>query len=110
MAGGTILVIDDEASQREAVGGYLRKRGFTVLQADNGRRGLGILQGQVVDLVITDLRMPELDGMGVLDDKQRMFHTLLRDLNELVAETEAKHLPQELVKTIDKYTKKFTKK
>ena len=67
MAGGTILVIDDEASQREAVGGYLRKRGFTVLQADNGRRGLGILQGQVVDLVITDLRMPELDGMGVLE-------------------------------------------
>ena len=66
MAGDTILVIDDEASQREAVGGYLRKRGFTVLQADNGRRGLEILQGQVVDLVITDLRMPELDGMGVL--------------------------------------------
>jgi DNA-binding NtrC family response regulator len=45
----------------------LRKRGFTVLQADNGRRGLEILQGQVVDLVITDLRMPELDGMGVLE-------------------------------------------
>ena len=67
MAGDTILVIDDEASQREAVGGYLRKRGFTVLQADNGRRGLEILQGQVVDLVITDLRMPELDGMGVLE-------------------------------------------
>jgi DNA-binding NtrC family response regulator len=37
------------------------------LQADNGRRGLEILQGQVVDLVITDLRMPELDGMGVLE-------------------------------------------
>jgi len=67
MAGDTILVIDDEASQREAVGGYLRKRGFTVLQADNGRRGLEILQGQVVDLVITDLRKPELDGMGVLE-------------------------------------------
>ena len=66
MAGETILIIDDEATQREAVGGYLRKRGFVVLQAANGREGLALLQGQVVDLVITDLRMPELDGMGVL--------------------------------------------
>ena len=58
MAGETILVIDDEEPQREAVGGYLRKRGFTVLQAENGRRGLEVLQGQAVDLIITDLRMP----------------------------------------------------
>ena len=66
MAGETILIIDDEAAQREAVGGYLHKRGFAVLQAANGREGLDLLQGQVVDLIITDLRMPELDGMGVL--------------------------------------------
>ena len=66
MAGETILIIDDEAAQREAVGGYLRKRGFVVLQAANGREGLTLLQSQVVDLIITDLRMPELDGMGVL--------------------------------------------
>ena len=66
MAGETILVIDDEAAQREAVSGYLRKRGFAVLQAANGRAGLALLQGQVIDLIITDLRMPELDGMGVL--------------------------------------------
>ncbi|MYC70388.1 MAG: sigma-54-dependent Fis family transcriptional regulator [Gemmatimonadetes bacterium] len=66
MAGETILIIDDEAAQREAVGGYLRKRGFVVLQAANGREGLALLRGQVVDLIITDLRMPELDGMGVL--------------------------------------------
>ena len=66
MAGETILIIDDETAQREAVGGYLRKRGFAVLQAADGREGLTLLQGQVVDLIITDLRMPELDGMGVL--------------------------------------------
>ncbi len=66
MAGETILIIDDEAAQREAVGGYLCKRGFVVLRAANGRAGLALLQGQVIDLIITDLRMPELDGMGVL--------------------------------------------
>ena len=67
MVGDTILVIDDEEAQREAVSGYLRKRGFAVMEADNGQRGVEILQGQAVDLVITDLRMPELDGMGVLE-------------------------------------------
>ncbi|MEE3258336.1 MAG: sigma-54 dependent transcriptional regulator [Candidatus Latescibacterota bacterium] len=66
MAGETILVIDDEEAQREAVGGYLRKRGFVVLQADNGQQGVELLGAQTIDLVITDLRMPELDGMGVL--------------------------------------------
>ena len=66
MAGETILVIDDEAAQREAVSGYLRKQGFAVVQAANGQEGVRLLQGQVVDLIITDLRMPELDGMGVL--------------------------------------------
>lgn len=66
MAGETILIIDDEAAQREAVGGYLCKRGFAVLQAANGREGLALLQDRVIDLIITDLRMPELDGMGVL--------------------------------------------
>ena len=66
MAGETILVIDDEDVQREAVSGYLRKRGFAVLQAANGQRGVELLTAQAVDLVVTDLRMPELDGMGVL--------------------------------------------
>ena len=48
------------------MGGYLCKRGFVVLRAANGRAGLALLQGQVINLIITDLRMPELDGMGVL--------------------------------------------
>ena len=66
MAGETILLIDDEDVQREAVSGYLGKRGFAVLQAANGQRGVELLTAQAVDLVVTDLRMPELDGMGVL--------------------------------------------
>ena len=71
MAGETILIIDDEEPQREAVGGYLRKRGFRVLEGANGRQGLELLKEQAVDLIITDMRMPEMDGMGVLAEARQ---------------------------------------
>ncbi len=72
MAGETILIIDDEEPQREAVGGYLRKRGFRVLEGANGRQGLELLKEQAVDLIITDMRMPEMDGMGVLAEARQI--------------------------------------
>jgi DNA-binding NtrC family response regulator len=71
MAGEVILVIDDEATQREALAGYLKKQGFSVLEADNGRVGMEVLAAQRVDMVITDLRMPEADGMEVLAAARR---------------------------------------
>jgi len=72
MAGETILIIDDEEPQREAVGGYLRKRGFRVLEGANGHQGLALLKEQAVDLIITDMRMPEMDGMGVLAEARQI--------------------------------------
>jgi DNA-binding NtrC family response regulator len=66
MRAETILVIDDESVQREALAGHLEKQGFTVLQAADGEAGVAILQMEQVDVALTDLRMPGLDGMGVL--------------------------------------------
>ena len=68
----TILVIDDEEVQREALAAHLRKQGFQVLCAENGRRGLELLGQQLVELIITDGRMPELDGMGVLREARHL--------------------------------------
>ena len=62
----TILVIDDNESLRESVASYLEDREFRVLTAENGRVGLDILEREKPDLVLTDLRMPEIDGVGVL--------------------------------------------
>ena len=62
----TILIIDDEAAQREALAGHVRAQGFDVLEAANGRAGIDCLRGHLVDVIITDYRMPELDGLGVL--------------------------------------------
>ena len=72
MSGATILVIDDEVVQREALSGHLRKAGHEVLEAADGRAGVDVLRGNLVDLVVTDYRMPELDGMGVLREARDM--------------------------------------
>ncbi len=62
----TILVIDDEFAQREALGGHLRTHDHNVLLADSGRSGIELLQQHLVDLILTDFRMPDMDGMQVL--------------------------------------------
>ena len=66
MAEETILVIDDEPAQREALAGHLHNRGHRVISADSGRSGLETLQQHLVDLILTDFRMPDMDGLEVL--------------------------------------------
>jgi len=66
MAEETILVIDDEPIQREALAGHLNNRGHSVLVADSGRSGIETLQHHLVDLILTDFRMPDMDGQEVL--------------------------------------------
>ncbi|MBI3089509.1 MAG: sigma-54-dependent Fis family transcriptional regulator [Candidatus Tectomicrobia bacterium] len=62
----TILIIDDEASMREFLEIMLRREGYDVLAAANGEAGLRLLSQDSVDLVITDMRMQEVNGMQVL--------------------------------------------
>jgi len=66
MAEETILVIDDEEAQREALAGHLQNQGYQVLQAQAGGPGLELLQQHLVDLILTDFRMPDMDGLAVL--------------------------------------------
>lgn len=66
-----ILVIDDEAAIREGIAGFLEYADFTVLQAGNGRVGLEVFQREKPDLVMLDLRMPEVDGLAVLAEVTR---------------------------------------
>lgn len=57
-----ILIIDDERNTREGLRGALADQ-YEVLLAENGLRGLALLKEHAVDIVLTDLRMPGLDGM-----------------------------------------------
>lgn len=69
----TVLVVDDEPSVLFALSEGLadRKRGVKVLTAANGREALSLLEAGRVDLVLTDLRMPEMDGFELLAHLRR---------------------------------------
>jgi two-component system NtrC family response regulator len=62
-----ILVADDEPAQRELVGGFLRKHGFEVTQAADGRQALARFKQEPFDLVLTDQKMPDLSGLELLE-------------------------------------------
>ena len=61
-----ILIVDDEQSMRELLSIMLRKEGFDVTAAANGESAIKALQGDIYDLVITDIRMPKIDGIALL--------------------------------------------
>ncbi len=62
----TLLIIDDEQSQLESLQSFLKRRNYTVFTASNGLEGINIIENNYIDVVLTDFRMPELDGLGVL--------------------------------------------
>jgi len=62
-----ILVIDDEEYIRESLTGFLDDYGFDVIEAENGRIGLERFENDNPDLILCDLRMPEMDGLEVLE-------------------------------------------
>jgi two-component system response regulator PilR (NtrC family) len=61
-----ILVVDDERSMRELLAIVLRREGYEVLLAENGRTAIGLLEREPVDLLISDIKMPDLSGVDVL--------------------------------------------
>ena len=61
-----ILIVDDELNMRLVLSAMLKKEGFEVSSAANGREALQILQSNKIAVVITDLKMPDMDGMELL--------------------------------------------
>ncbi len=68
-----ILVVDDERSMREFLEIFLAKKGHEVTLAANGKAALSTLRDNEFDLVVTDLRMPEVDGMAVLEETKKLW-------------------------------------
>lgn len=69
---GRILFIDDDRSGREVALFNLRKAGYDVTPASDGREGLELFSPEKFDLVVTDLKMPAVDGMEVLETVRRI--------------------------------------
>lgn len=72
MSEHVILVVDDEEAQRTVLAGFLRKRGYSVLQAPSVEAALSIVAAHTIDLVLTDLKMPGATGLDLLDGVKKL--------------------------------------
>ena len=61
-----VLMIDDSPDILRTVGAYLKARGHRVHLSEEGAAGLEVLRREAVDIVITDIKMPKMDGFEVL--------------------------------------------
>ncbi|MFH1743470.1 MAG: sigma-54 dependent transcriptional regulator [bacterium] len=68
----TILVVEDEASQRRPLAEFLRKRGYGVIEASAKSAALDSFNAQTVDLVLTDMRLPDGSGEEILAQTKKM--------------------------------------
>ena len=80
LAPATLLLVDDEPSILSALRRLLRPIGYRIHTAESGRAGLAILEQEAVDLVISDMRMPEMDGAKFLEQVRRRWPATTRIL------------------------------
>ena len=82
MDAGVILIVDDNAANREMLGRRLQREGHRVQLAESGREALEVLRARRVDLVLLDVMMPQVDGYEVL--RQLKADEALRDIPVLM--------------------------
>lgn len=68
----SILLIDDEESILTSLKSFLLRRGYNIYTANNGTKGLEIIKENTIDLVLTDYRMPEKNGLEVLEETKKI--------------------------------------
>jgi len=67
-----ILVVDDEPSNRRTLKMVLEKENYTILEADNGKNALSVLKEHAPSLMITDLKMPQINGLELLKEAKKL--------------------------------------
>jgi CheY-like chemotaxis protein len=85
-----ILVIDDDDQMRAMMVAMLDRAGFQVLEAADGKQGLRLCEHTAVDLVITDVIMPEMEGLEVIMGLKKKF----RDMRIIAISGGARMQPQ----------------
>jgi len=68
----TILIVDDSASIRQVVSITLKKAGYEVIEAVDGKDGLTKLDGKKIHLIISDVNMPNMDGISMVKEVKQM--------------------------------------
>jgi len=83
-----ILVVDDERSIRELLSIVLRREGYEVLLAESGKTAIATLERESVDILISDIKMPDLSGVDVLRAAKRIDQDILGIMITAFASTE----------------------
>jgi two-component system, NtrC family, response regulator PilR len=83
-----ILVVDDERSMRELLAIVLKREGYDVLLAENGRSAIATLEREPVDILISDIKMPDMSGVEVLRAAKRVDSDILGIMITAFASTE----------------------
>ncbi len=83
-----ILVVDDERSMRELLAIVLRREGYDVVLAENGRAAVEVLERDPIDLLISDIKMPDMSGVDVLRAAKRADQDVLAIMITAFASTE----------------------
>ena len=102
-----ILVVDDEPSMREMLRIVLRRDGYDVTIAENGREALGVLERERVDLLLSDIRMADLSGVDVLRAARQMNRDIIAFMMTAYASTETAVEAMRLG-AVDYFTKPFS--
>lgn len=84
----TIMVIDDSASLRSVVGIALKGAGYEVLEASDGRDALAKLTGQKVHLIVSDVNMPNMDGITFVTEVKKLPSYKFTPIMMLTTETQ----------------------
>jgi len=90
MSGITVLIVDDSSVMRKIVERALRQAGLDlvrVIEAGSGREGLTALERDRVDLIVSDINMPSMDGLEFL--RQIQIHSLARGVPVVMITTES---------------------
>jgi len=74
---GRVLIVDDEANARDALAELLREESYETETASGGRRALELMPEFEPEVVLTDLKMPGLDGLGLLRRGKELAPTRL---------------------------------
>lgn len=68
----SILIVDDEDAQRSVLKGYLEKKGYRVFSASSGNEGIKTVQNNIIDIILSDFKMPDKTGLEVLEEVKKI--------------------------------------
>ena len=100
----SILIIDDEIQIRKMLRQILEKEGYKIFTASNGQEGLKIFKNNPTDLVITDLIMPEKEGIELILELRRDYP----DTKIIAISGGGKIGPEEYLEIVKKFGVQFT--